>query len=552
MIDSSIPLQARPPQVPDIAEQYGRMLQLKNMMQQGQMGDAQLQQQQMQTQQMAQDQKDQQIIREAYGAVSGDLDKLHAAVAGKVSPKAAQAIKTAAYEQHQKLLTLNKDEFDLESKKLERVGNVVNGLLQMDDQSMASAWPQIRSQVIQAGDTDAQTVPEQFPGRQGIQMYANMIDGGKAAFTRADEARKVSEEARTAAKSTAELPGIQADTAKKVAEQQSLQQYLAANPGKTAADYEIDIAKRKAPTNEWDLLKSASQGNAEARKVLTEKTLQTAREAAAKQNAETAASGGAPAYTGSAVGASTQYNDAALKGLSSADAGVVKAMIEGRMPLPTAYALSKPYWQKMLGYAANYEPGFDATQWRVRLDTRVDFAKGKAAQNVRSLNTLVDHLGKLTDAIKSLDNSRFPIWNAVTNWSASQTGDPRITRFNTAAQAVESEAVNVFKGTGATDQEIKEMRENFKTNGAPAQQMEAARTVMSLAFGRLRALESQYEQAFRKARDFKFLNDSARKVLKDKLGINPDEVDAPGAMNQQQGQAQPNQAKPKSDPLGLF
>jgi hypothetical protein len=57
---------------------------------------------------------------------------------------------------------------------------------------------------------------------------------------------------------------------------------------------------------------------------------------------------------------------------------------------------------------------------------------------------------------------------------------------------------------------------------------------MSLAFGRLRALESQYEQAFRKARDFKFLNNSARKVLRDKLGIDPDVIDSAGSTNQDQ------------------
>jgi hypothetical protein len=95
---------------------------------------------------------------------------------------------------------------------------------------------------------------------------------------------------------------------------------------------------------------------------------------------------------------------------------------------------------------------------------------------------------------------------------------------------VESEAVNVFKGTGATDQEIKEMRANFDENASPAQQFTAASTVMGLAFGRMYALESQYENAMHKPRDFRFLNEAARHVLRDKLKMNPDELDTPKGM----------------------
>jgi hypothetical protein len=221
-------------------ESYGRMLQLKNLIQQGQMGNVQLQTAQLQQQQMQQEQQEQKIIQEAYGAVGGDLDKLHEAVAGKVSPKTSMAIKTASLADKERRAKQTKEEREAEKAIYEQTGNIVNGLLRADDKTMAATWPAARAQAIQFG-VSPQILPEQFPGRQTIQMFANMIDGGKASMARDEEARKAAGEARTATEAAAKLPGIQADTAAKVADQQAREQWLARpeNAGKTAADYEI-------------------------------------------------------------------------------------------------------------------------------------------------------------------------------------------------------------------------------------------------------------------------------------------------------------------------
>jgi hypothetical protein len=41
----------------------------------------------------------------------------------------------------------------------------------------------------------------------------------------------------------------------------------------------------------------------------------------------------------------------------------------------------------------------------------------------------------------------------------------------------------------------------------------------------MHALDDQWQNAFRSSRDFKFLNPTAQKVLKEKLGLNPDEAE---------------------------
>jgi hypothetical protein len=222
-----------------------------------------------------------------------------------------------------------------------------------------------------------------------------------------------------------------------------------------------------------------------------------------------------------------EHNEEWLKKLPTGFRNQVKAVVEGRYPVPTGAALRSPQIQRLLEAAATYEPGFDLTQWQTRLSTRRDFAVGKAATNIRSLNTLVDHVGKLMDSTNELDNSGFRVGNWV--WNAAQSqfgGNPKLKKWGIDAQAVVSEAVSLFKGTGATDQEINALRSGFDPNAPMSEQVAAAKEVIQLAFGRLAALDDQYQNAFRKPRDFKFLSPKAMKVLKEKLGLDPDALDS--------------------------
>lgn len=226
-----------------------------------------------------------------------------------------------------------------------------------------------------------------------------------------------------------------------------------------------------------------------------------------------------------ALGNAREYNDEYLKQLDQATANQVKAIVDGRFPVPTGAALRSPQIMRLLEAASVYEPGFDLTQWKVRADTRTDFAKGKAAVNVRSLNTLVDHAGKLMEATEQLGNRGIPAWNTVANTVKSKAiGNPALVKWNVASQAVISEAVSLFKGTGATNQEIDELRQHFNPNGTQEEQKRGVQTIIELAFGRLRALDEQFANAFKKPRDFRFLSDKSIQILRDKIGVDPAEL----------------------------
>ena len=224
------------------------------------------------------------------------------------------------------------------------------------------------------------------------------------------------------------------------------------------------------------------------------------------------------------VPASGDVQRAAIADLPPGQQNVVKKLVNYEIPLPSGMALRTPYWQGILERAASYDPSFDASQYNVRMALKRDFNSGKSAQNIRSLNTAIGHLDTLAEKAKALDNFNLPAWNWVENKRISAMGDKRVTGFLNAATAVESELAAVFKGMGATDQEIKQWRANLSENQSPAQLKESIGTAIELLSSRLGALQSQYETGLGKPKDFKFLSPKSEAILK-KLGVDTSIID---------------------------
>ena len=223
---------------------------------------------------------------------------------------------------------------------------------------------------------------------------------------------------------------------------------------------------------------------------------------------------------------------------------IAKAIIDGRYEMPKGTALRSPVGQQIMSAVADLDPAFDASQWNLRNSTRKEFTSGSAAKNVTSLNTMIQHLGEMADASKALDNSKYPLWNMVTNKAAESSGDPRITRFKTISHAVADEAGKLFRGTGGTtDNETIAMQAVLGENAAPAQQMEAAKTLIHLASGRLDAMKDQWNNAFRGTQDFEFLTPKSQSILKDKLGV---EIQDAGQPRPQAASAASSQGQPRT------
>lgn len=177
---------------------------------------------------------------------------------------------------------------------------------------------------------------------------------------------------------------------------------------------------------------------------------------------------------------------------------MVKAYIDGRMPVPTQAAMRNPQMMKIMELANQVDPTFDASNYAARAATAKDFSAGKAAVGVTALNTAMQHMLKLRSAGEALNNHSMPIINYVQNQIETGTGDARVTNFQTAANAVADEAARVFKGANLSDAEVKKWKESLGSSQSPAQLQGNLETLIDLLEGRMNALAEQYNKGLGK------------------------------------------------------
>lgn len=229
------------------------------------------------------------------------------------------------------------------------------------------------------------------------------------------------------------------------------------------------------------------------------------------------AQGQAPSVTGEGF----------LKTLDPKIATQVKALSEGRMAFPTGYAMTKPYWQNMVAAVSQFDPSFDAIDYGARAKTRNSFSAGPDSQNVASINTAIWHLGRLQESATALDNTTFPLVNRVLNWGVSATGDPRVARFQTDANAVSNELTRVFRGTGGSETDVQSWKNELNAAGSPEQQQAVINEGVQLLNSRLEAVAHKYNQGMGTAKQpMEILSPEAQKVYTRLTGQEPSATEA--------------------------
>lgn len=148
---------------------------------------------------------------------------------------------------------------------------------------------------------------------------------------------------------------------------------------------------------------------------------------------------------------------------------------------------------------------------------------GKGGENINYFNTAVDHLKLLQQASDALNNGDYPLANRLANSYAQQTGSPAPTNFDAVKAAVSGEISKTFKGTGATDEEIKLINQTIDRAASPQAITGAIGYYTDLMNGKLNALQGQYEAGRQGKPNFvgpktKSLKDQTKKTA-DPLGV---------------------------------
>jgi Transglycosylase SLT domain len=186
------------------------------------------------------------------------------------------------------------------------------------------------------------------------------------------------------------------------------------------------------------------------------------------------------------------HGDDYLKTLNPNAANMVKAIAEGRMPMPSR---PTPQQQQLIMAAGQYDPTFDATDYNKRNRTATDFSPaGQSGKAVTAINTAMDHVDVLDQRLTQLGNGNIPTVNAIDNWwKENVTGSSAPNNAAQARDAVSNELRKVFATTGGGGlEELREWEKTFPINGSPKQQQDSVRGAITLMDSRLSSLANSY------------------------------------------------------------
>lgn len=182
-----------------------------------------------------------------------------------------------------------------------------------------------------------------------------------------------------------------------------------------------------------------------------------------------------------------------LARLSAKDANIVRGIDEGRTNLSSIPMKDRTAYLKLVN---EYDPAWDQNLYSLRRRQNDDLSSnGNAGKMLLATNQLLPHLNSLGDRAAKLDNGNYPGGNVVSNWIATQRGDPRVKDFQTIRAAAANDAARLLRGTGAmAEKDIEEWRNNFNEAGSPAQ---LQTTIASLADDLIGARVSSIQHSYR-------------------------------------------------------
>jgi hypothetical protein len=196
-------------------------------------------------------------------------------------------------------------------------------------------------------------------------------------------------------------------------------------------------------------------------------------------------------------GDTSKKGDEYLASLPAEDAAIVKKIASGEIPL-TSFSTRGGHREMLAKMASLYDPAFNVTRsavWR-------DFTSGPTGKNITSINTAIAHMGTMSDLADALKNNDVQAANKLVNFLSQQTGNPAVTNFETARQAVGEELMRTFRVVGASEHEAQAWMDRFKVAASPQQLRGALSTAGELLGGRIKAVNDQWKRGAQTDKDF--------------------------------------------------
>lgn len=432
-------------------EQYGKVVSLRNLMQQQQLqrqamqtNAIQQQHMQMQNQLQAQQLKDQQTTMGVLQKYNGDLDKAIPELSQSVSAPTFMQLQKFRLDTRKTLSEIDEKELKVKQNQADQLAGLINQAQQMSPDQYTQQWPQLAASA-KAIRPDLQVdpnnpIPQQQLGQLGIGVLTQKH------YLDQESANRATAELR------AKLPGEQANSQIKEAEAKSiasggmtqqmadskyraLQQKLAGGQAVTPDDQNFIKAYEKqrllVPVASANI-RMEGFGKIRQFPVYDNQTKQTI-------------------YMDS-----NEINDAKLRE-------------PGRFTVPQ-------YTPEQIGQKSS----------------TAYFTRGAGGKQLTAFNTAIAHLDTLDRLAGDLNNTNIQVANRAKQAWAKQTGNPAPANFEAAKNAMSGEVGAALKASGATDQEIAIVGATFSRAQSPAQLKGAINTYRELLKSKAQQLQGQY------------------------------------------------------------
>lgn len=225
-----------------------------------------------------------------------------------------------------------------------------------------------------------------------------------------------------------------------------------------------------------------------------------------------------------------------------ATAQLAASYVNRTLPMaPSGTAIKNPQIRAAMLAAVHADPTLSAASYDIAKSTRKDAATGTIGKTIGAINTAIPHLRQLASDVVALDNGQLGVANVVENaarrgtnnfFQGATKGTPATNLTGDLTQVV-SEMAQVYKASGATDEEIGQFRDAFPTNGSKNQQINVLRHWIGLLYGKLDGQATQYQNGMGgMATPLIIVNKQAQGALSgiqkiaQSLGMTPDELTA--------------------------
>lgn len=217
--------------------------------------------------------------------------------------------------------------------------------------------------------------------------------------------------------------------------------------------------------------------------------------------------------------------------------GQVQQVIDGDMKLPSA-ARSNPTNQAIRYWVTKVDSRFSEQRYGVK----DSFMKGKDADNVKSLNTVIGHLGALSDNAAKLGNTDFRKYNGFGNWLQREAGSDQTAPFRVDRRGVASELSTALKGGVASQAEVEGWLHEIDASDTPGTLKNTIKEIAHVIGSRMDALEEKRSVLPERSRERPLLSAKSKTVMDRLTG---------GGQQQPQGGA-PKPIVQKSEKTGAY